>query len=47
VATPNDRRTNVADVNAWHRERGFKRSAEFRARQNYELDTIGYHFFFT
>lgn len=35
----------MEDVNAWHRERGFRRSPEFRAQQNPSLDAIGYHFF--
>lgn len=34
----------MEDVNAWHRERGFRRSPAFRARQNPALDAIGYHF---
>ncbi len=45
AATPNGRRTIVQDVNLWHRQRGFKRSPEWRARQNNDLDAIGYHFF--
>lgn len=44
AASPNGRPQTVADINAWHHTRGFKRTAEFRARQNQALDAIGYHF---
>lgn len=47
AASPNGRPQTVADINAWHRARGFKRTAEFRARQNEALDAIGYHFVIT
>lgn len=44
AATPNGRRTTVEDVDAWHRDRGFKRAQDFRKRQNPGLTSIGYHF---
>lgn len=47
AASPNGRPQTVADINAWHRARGFHRTAEFRALQNPELDAIGYHFVIT
>lgn len=31
-------------IDGWHVERGFRRSPEFRARQNGDLSAIGYHF---
>lgn len=55
-ASPNDDRLfrgspgapgllNPAEViDAWHVERGFKRSDEWRARQNKDLQAIGYHY---
>lgn len=36
--------TPVQTIDAWHRARGFKRSAEFRKRLNPNLTSIGYHF---
>ena len=47
AASPNGRPQTVADINAWHRARGFHRTPEFRALQNPELDAIGYHFVIT
>lgn len=44
AATPNGKHFTTADINRWHRERGFKRSPEWMARQNKDLDAIGYHF---
>lgn len=43
-ATPNGRWNTVQDIDQWHKERGFKRADEFRARQNPDLAAIGYHF---
>lgn len=55
-ASPNDDRlfrgspgtsgfNNPAQViDAWHVERGFKRTAEWRQRQNQNLQAIGYHY---
>ncbi|WP_234086777.1 N-acetylmuramoyl-L-alanine amidase [Azonexus sp. R2A61] len=31
-------------IDAWHRQRGFRRSDEWRARQNRGLASIGYHY---
>lgn len=42
--TPNGRWTTAADIDAWHKARGFKRSPGFRARQEPRLEAIGYHF---
>ncbi len=47
AASPNGRPQTVADINAWHRARGFKRAPDFMVRQNPELDAIGYHFVIT
>lgn len=44
AATPNGKHFSVSDIDRWHRERGFKRSAEFKLRQNHDLTAIGYHF---
>lgn len=42
--SPNGRPVSVRDIDAWHRERGFKRMDNWRARQNSALTSIGYHF---
>ena len=44
AATPNGTPFTAADIDAWHRERGFQRTMEFRKRQNPALAAIGYHF---
>ena len=36
--------TPIQVIDGWHGTRGFKRSAEFRKRQNPSLTSIGYHF---
>lgn len=43
-ATPNGRWYGPDHIDRWHEERGFRRSAAFRARQNPSLGAIGYHF---
>lgn len=54
-ATPNERalwtipgarqpRTPDVEIDAWHAERGFAREPAWRARQNPNLVSIGYHF---
>lgn len=43
-ASPNGRWETTADIDAWHRERGFARAHAFRERQNPGLTSIGYHF---
>lgn len=43
-ATPNCRWTTTADIDNWHRERGFFRYLDFRKIFNYSLTSIGYHF---
>jgi hypothetical protein len=43
-ATPNGQWFQAGEIDRWHKERGFKRSDEFRARQNPLLAAIGYHF---
>lgn len=42
-ATPNGRWVAPADVDAWHRERGFRRTAEARRNYNPDLAALGYH----
>ena len=42
--TPAGRHVLPADVDAWHKERGFQRTAYWRKRFNPELYAIGYHF---
>lgn len=44
AATPNGQWHSVDDIDQWHRERGFKRSEEFRKKYNPDLLAIGYHF---
>ena len=36
--------TPIQTLDGWHRTRGFKRSAEFRKRQNPALTSVGYHY---
>jgi N-acetyl-anhydromuramyl-L-alanine amidase AmpD len=43
-ASPNGGRTTAADIDAWHKQRGFKRAPEALARQQAHLRHIGYHF---
>lgn len=43
-ATPNGRWVSTLDIDQWHAARGFKRQGEWRARQNAQLGSIGYHF---
>jgi N-acetylmuramoyl-L-alanine amidase len=44
-ASPNGRANTAADIDAWHRQRGFKRGARMMANYNYSttLKHIGYH----
>ncbi len=43
-ASPNGRRTTVADIDAWHAARGFRRDDSWRQIQNHDLAAIGYHY---
>ena len=43
-ATPDGRPHTVADIDLWHRQRGFQRSPRFKARFNPSLTSIGYHY---
>lgn len=36
--------TTAQVIDGWHKERGFKRALAFRQKQNYALESIGYHF---
>jgi N-acetylmuramoyl-L-alanine amidase len=36
--------TPVQEIDGWHRARGFKRMPQWRAKQNQNLTSIGYHF---
>jgi N-acetyl-anhydromuramyl-L-alanine amidase AmpD len=36
--------TPVREIDRWHYERGFRRTPQFRKRQNPDLAAIGYHF---
>lgn len=42
-ASPNGRWTTVADIDRWHRERGFRRDPAWQPRCNPALTSIGYH----
>lgn len=42
-ATPNGRWTTTADINQWHRDRGFRRAPAALAGLNPKLGSIGYH----
>lgn len=43
-ASPNGRPATIDDIDAWHRERGFKRSQEARNKYNKGLTSVGYHY---
>ncbi|MDD5391183.1 MAG: N-acetylmuramoyl-L-alanine amidase [Gallionellaceae bacterium] len=36
--------TPVQEIDRWHAQRGFKRQPQWRAKQNPDLTSIGYHF---
>lgn len=36
--------TPVQEIDRWHAQRGFKRQPQWRAKQNPDLASIGYHF---
>lgn len=42
--SPNGRAETVEDIDAWHRERGFKRTAPVKDTFNPSLTSIGYHY---
>ncbi len=42
-ATPNGRWTTTADINQWHRDRGFRRAPAALVGLNPKLGAIGYH----
>jgi N-acetyl-anhydromuramyl-L-alanine amidase AmpD len=42
-ATPNGRPNTAADINVWHKERGFKRSSQYVRAFSPNLPNIGYH----
>lgn len=42
-ATPNGKSLHLANLDAWHAERGFRRGAVARLRFNPSLRAIGYH----
>lgn len=43
TASPNGRWNTAADIDAWHRKRGFRREPSARLAWNPELLSIGYH----
>lgn len=43
TASPNGRWTTTADIDAWHKVRGFRREPPARLQHNPELFSIGYH----
>lgn len=43
TASPNGRWTTVADIDAWHRARGFRREPAARLQFNPDLMAVGYH----
>lgn len=44
AATPNGRPFTIEDIDSWHVERGFKRTAAARAKFNPDLAACGYHY---
>ncbi len=42
AATPNGKKFTIAQIDDWHRERGFRRTKPGRARE--WLTSVGYHF---
>lgn len=43
TASPNGRWTTTADIDSWHKQRGFRREPPARLAFNPELMSIGYH----
>lgn len=43
-ASPNDKAFKAKDIDAWHKERGFKRGTQAVRNYNQELKYIGYHY---
>jgi hypothetical protein len=43
-ASPDGRWVDAAEIDRWHRERGFLRQGPWRARHNPRLAAIGYHY---
>lgn len=43
-ASPNGQSVTTAQIDEWHRSRGFQRLDAWRKRQNPDLTSIGYHF---
>lgn len=43
-ASPDGKWVTAPDIDRWHEERGFERSARWRARFNPDYAAIGYHF---
>lgn len=42
--TPTGKHFTANDIDQWHKERGFERSPEWRAKFNPQLEAIGYHY---
>lgn len=42
-ATPNDKAFTAADINRWHKERGFKRNSQYVRSFSPAYPNIGYH----
>lgn len=47
AATPNGRAFDIKDVDAWHKERGFKRNPGWYMKYRSNLKHVGYHFVIT
>ena len=43
AATPNGKNFTIADIDDWHKERGFQRSAAFVGVSDYTYKHVGYH----
>lgn len=44
AATPNGKDFDIADINTWHKQRGFQRQAEWLKRMRGHLGSVGYHY---
>ncbi|MFK4751464.1 N-acetylmuramoyl-L-alanine amidase [Oceanobacter antarcticus] len=42
--TPNGRANTIEDIDAWHRQRGFRRDLSIAPKHQPQLTAVGYHF---
>lgn len=44
AATPNGKEFDIADIDAWHKQRGFARNPAWINRSRNHLTSVGYHY---